>query len=264
MQDACGRRAGRLPRCQRERVVTSLAAEAAEAAASEGVRFAFMDASGAIKGYATGRPEGGPAPAIAWQLGVDLAAVAEACRGIEAIAYAADPKRIRLDLEAYGALLTDGSTLAAALRPMLPDCDSAANLAAKLRLAPRARPRARRPLPLRPRAACRPRPDPRGARRRLSPPQRTARELAGVAAVVDDEPAVDGRRRGSLRGAARGSSYVAVSRTVSGSKQTRSATIPGRTSPRSGKPSRCAGSEVIFRIACSHVRMPSSRTYTAR
>jgi hypothetical protein len=119
----------------RTAVVTSLAAEAAEAAASEGARFAFMDASGATKGYATGRPEGDPAPAIAWQLGVDLAAVARVCGGIEAIAYAADPKRIRLDLEAYGALLTDSSTLAAALRPMPPDCDSPANLAAKLRLA---------------------------------------------------------------------------------------------------------------------------------
>jgi hypothetical protein len=116
-------------------VVTSLAAEAAEAAASEGARFAFMDASGAIKGYATGRPEGDPAPAIAWRLGVDLAAVAEACGDIEAIAYAADPERIRLDLEAYRALLADGSTLAAALRPMPPDCDSPPNLAAKLRLA---------------------------------------------------------------------------------------------------------------------------------
>ncbi len=94
-----------------------------------------MDASGAIKGYATGRPEGDPAPAIAWRLGVDLAAVAGACDGIEAIAYAADPERIRLDLEAYAALLPDGSTLAAALRPMPPDCDSPANLAAKLRLA---------------------------------------------------------------------------------------------------------------------------------
>ena len=119
----------------RAAVVTSLGAEAAEAAASEGARFDFMDASGAIKGYATGRPEGGPAPEIAWRLGVDLPALAEACGGLEAIAYAADPERVRLDLETYGALLTDGATLAAALRPMPPDCDSSANLAAKLRLA---------------------------------------------------------------------------------------------------------------------------------
>ena len=40
--------------------------------------------------------------------------------------------------------------------------------------------------------------------------------------------------------------------------------MPGRTRPRSGRPSRWAGSEVIFRTACSRVRMPSSRTYDRR
>ncbi len=120
---------------ERERIVWTLAAEAAEAAAAEGASFAFMDASGAIKGYADGRPTGGPAPEIAWRLGVDLAHVGRACGGLEAIAYAADPDRIRFDLDAYRDLLPAGGTLAAALRPMLPDCDSAENLAAKLRLA---------------------------------------------------------------------------------------------------------------------------------
>ncbi len=119
----------------REDTVTSLAALASGAAAAEGTRFVFMDSSGAIKGYATGRPEGDPAPSIAWTQGVDLAATARACHGIEAIGYAADPERLRLDLEAYRRLLPTGKTLSAALRPMLPDCDSAENLAAKLRLA---------------------------------------------------------------------------------------------------------------------------------
>lgn len=115
--------------------VASLAGEVAEAARAEGARFAFLDASGAIKGYATGHPEGEAAPSIAWRLGVDVAAVAQACGGVEAIAYAAEPARVRLDLEAYGSALPPGGTLSAALRPMLPDCDSAENLAAKLRLA---------------------------------------------------------------------------------------------------------------------------------
>jgi hypothetical protein len=115
--------------------VATLAAEAAAAAAEEGAAFAFMDASGAIKGYADGRPSGGPAAEIAWRLGVDLAAVARTCGGLEAIAYAADPDRVRLDLEAYRALLPDGGLLAAAMRPTVPDCDSTDNLAAKLRLA---------------------------------------------------------------------------------------------------------------------------------
>ena len=119
----------------RERVVATLAAEAASATAAEGVRFAFMDASGAMKGYATGRPEGGPATEIAWQLGVDLERTAAATNGLEAVAYAADPDRVSLDLEAYAALLPEGGTLSAAMRPMLPDCDSAENLRAKLDVA---------------------------------------------------------------------------------------------------------------------------------
>lgn len=119
----------------RAEAVSSLAADAAAATAVEGARFAFMDASGAIKGYATGRPTGEAAPSIAWRLGVDLAAVAQGTSGLEAIAYAADPGRVRLDLEAYRSLLPGGRTLSAALRPMLPDCDSVENLAAKLALA---------------------------------------------------------------------------------------------------------------------------------
>jgi hypothetical protein len=120
---------------ERARIVSTLAGEAAEAAAVEGARLAFMDASGAIKGYADGRPTGGPSAEIAWRIGVDLAHVGRACGALEAIAYAADPDRIRFDLDAYRDLLPPGGTLSAALRPMLPDCDSTENLAEKLRLA---------------------------------------------------------------------------------------------------------------------------------
>ncbi len=59
----------------------------------------------------------------------------DACAAFEAIAYAADPERVRLDLEAYRARLPEGGRLSAAMRPTLPDCDSSENLAAKLRLA---------------------------------------------------------------------------------------------------------------------------------
>ena len=115
--------------------VASLAGEVAEATEAEGARLVYLDASGAMKGYATGRPEGKPAPSIAWRLGVDVTAIAKACRSVEAIAYAVDPARVRSDLEAYRALLPDGATLAAALRPMAPDCLSIENLADKLRVA---------------------------------------------------------------------------------------------------------------------------------
>jgi hypothetical protein len=119
---------------ERERVVWTLAAEAAEAAAAQGTRLVFMDFSGSVKGYTTGQPTGGPAPEIAWTLGADLKHLARACGGLEAIAYAADPNRIRFDLDAYRELLPPGGSLSAALRPMPPDCDSVENLAAKLDL----------------------------------------------------------------------------------------------------------------------------------
>ena len=112
----------------REPVVTSLVAEVAEAAGE--TPFEFIELSGAVKGYADGRPTGAPAPSIAWQLGVDVAAVAAACDGIDAIGYAADPERIRGDLDAYGE-----AAVSVIFRPSTPDCDSAENLRAKLELA---------------------------------------------------------------------------------------------------------------------------------
>ena len=51
----------------REQIVTSLVAEVAEAAGDTPLE--FLELSGAVKGYADGRPEGDPAPSIAWQLG---------------------------------------------------------------------------------------------------------------------------------------------------------------------------------------------------
>jgi hypothetical protein len=116
-------------------VVTSLAAELATEADRHGGRFTFMDLSGAVKGYATGRPEGDPAPSIAWRLGVDIAGLAQACHAIEAIGYAYDPDRLRLDLTAYLELMAgQNCEFSVALRPMDPDCDSAENLVAKLAL----------------------------------------------------------------------------------------------------------------------------------
>jgi hypothetical protein len=90
-----------------------------------------MDLSGAVKGYATGKPEGEAAPEIAWRLGVDLPNLAGVCDGLEAIGYAADPARLRFDLVAYRALAPE---LSVVLRPMPPDCDSAENLREKVRL----------------------------------------------------------------------------------------------------------------------------------
>ena len=116
----------------RMNTVSSLIEDAVACAAEGGAELLVEDLSGAIKGYATGRPEGAPAPASAWRLGLDLPRVVAAGAGVMAIAYAEDPERIRLDLEAYRAI---GPLAAVALRPMPPDCRSAENLARKMTLA---------------------------------------------------------------------------------------------------------------------------------
>jgi hypothetical protein len=118
----------------RSATVTALAAEAAEVAAAAGKRFVFMDPSGAVKGYWTGKPEGEPAASIGWRLGIDLPALAAVCPEVQALAYAADVERVRLDLEAYRDALGD-ATVSAVFRPIPPDCETADNLAAKLALA---------------------------------------------------------------------------------------------------------------------------------
>jgi hypothetical protein len=117
---------------RREARVASLVAEVAAACRQEGADLVFLDASGAAKGYATGHPEGGPAPEVAWQMGVDVGAVARAAGGIGAITYAADPARIELDLDAYRAAAGPDVALEAVLRPSRPDCTDVANLTAKL------------------------------------------------------------------------------------------------------------------------------------
>src|SRR5216110_213578 len=119
----------------RSKSVASLVAECAESAKAEGADFAFIDLSGAIKGYATGRPEGSAAPMIAWQFGIDVGAVAKACGQVEAIGYAADPERLKLDLAAYRSIIGPDRKLSVIMRPMAPDCDSADNLARKLDVA---------------------------------------------------------------------------------------------------------------------------------
>ena len=75
--------------------VTALVGEVAAATAEHGARLELLDASGAVKGYATGQPEGGAAPSIAWRLGVEVAACARAGAAIGAIALRPTPRAWR-------------------------------------------------------------------------------------------------------------------------------------------------------------------------
>ena len=122
----------------REGVVTSLVGELREVTSEFGARLTFLEPSGALKGYATGRPTGDPSPTVAWQLGVDLAGLASVSDDLEILAYAADTAWIAGDIAAYRKLLGDGPRLIAALRPTAPDSTTVENLRSKVELAAQA------------------------------------------------------------------------------------------------------------------------------
>jgi hypothetical protein len=130
---------GELGRYVRARwpVVTSLAGELAERLRAGGVELSFIDPSGALRGFATGRPEGPPIATEAWKVGVDLAGLKRVCDELTVLGYAADPGRLHYDLQAYRTLWK--GALSVALRPMPPDCDDAENLFHKLRVVEGAR-----------------------------------------------------------------------------------------------------------------------------
>lgn len=116
--------------------VRSFGAEAVAAVedVGTGARLLFVDPGGAVKGYTGGRPTGEPAAAGSWQLGIDLEEAAGLYHGIHALAYAADPARVELELAGYRSA-TGEAPLGCVLRPTVPDCESAANLAEKVRAA---------------------------------------------------------------------------------------------------------------------------------
>jgi hypothetical protein len=118
----------------RTAVVTSLVADLVDTAreASPETAVVPVDEGGAIKGYVAGQPTGAPAPSIAWRLGVDLQQVADAAGALEVMAYASTAERVMIDLEAYAGAIPASSKLGVILRPLLPDCDGAANLRSKV------------------------------------------------------------------------------------------------------------------------------------
>jgi hypothetical protein len=94
-------------------------------------RLAFIDPSGAAKGYSDGKPSGGPAAEVAWTFGVDIEAISLLTE-FQTIGYAVNPARFQLDLSAYRDRLGPSAALATIIRPMPPDCDADDNLAEKL------------------------------------------------------------------------------------------------------------------------------------
>lgn len=113
-------------------IVTSLAAEVAEAVSAEGSQLTFIDLTGAVLGYADGRPTGPPAAASAWRVGVDPTALASAVPSYAILCYARETVRVAEDVAAYRKALGPKPALRTVLRPGHPDTASADHLAAKV------------------------------------------------------------------------------------------------------------------------------------
>ena len=111
--------------------VTTLAASVADAVAGEGSRLVFLDITGALKGYADGRPSGTLACDDAWRLGVDPGAVGAAAGEYAMLGYARYPTRLSAEVAGYRAALGQ-IPLRVTLRPGPPDTPSATDLATKL------------------------------------------------------------------------------------------------------------------------------------
>jgi hypothetical protein len=112
--------------------VTELAALVSDAVTEAGSRLAFLDGTGAVKGYASGTPSGRLAAADGWQLGVDPVALGQQLPVYSVLAYACDTARAHDEVAAYRAALGAKPELRVVLRPCLPDTESAAHLSAKV------------------------------------------------------------------------------------------------------------------------------------
>lgn len=108
----------------RTTTVTDLVREVADAVHRHGAALRFCDPSGALDGHPAGSAAG-------WTLGIDVAAIAATGTLVGVLGYGTDPARLRADLDGYTRQL-DGRPFGVTLRPMLPDCRDAANLAAKV------------------------------------------------------------------------------------------------------------------------------------
>jgi hypothetical protein len=124
----------------RQSTVTSLVGEVKDAvAAVSGLPVLVMEWSGGLRGAGMGMPVGDTstaAPDRAWQDGVDLRSVLRECDGVGVLGYVREPSELRRDLQAYRRAIGETcAQLSVALRPMPPDCTSAADVAAKIAVA---------------------------------------------------------------------------------------------------------------------------------
>lgn len=128
----------------RHQVITSLMTELVAAVKRErDIPVSFMDMSGGLRGVGSGMNVVGAtatAPERAWQDGIDFAPLAGVCDSLSVLAYSSDLKQVSADLDAYRQRLPQNYALSVAMRPMLPDCRSAEDVAELVRVISAARP----------------------------------------------------------------------------------------------------------------------------
>lgn len=112
--------------------VASLVAEVRDAMTPAGVSLGFIDHAGGMAHVMAGTSADDEVTLSSRKLGVDVAAVANACDEMCLLGYVDTPGRLQALLESYARALPPGTRRCVALRPLLPDCHDAANLGAKV------------------------------------------------------------------------------------------------------------------------------------
>ena len=115
--------------------VTSLVMEVRETLAPSGVQLIFVDHAGTMAHVMHGVTQDDDVLAASRRLGINPAALAAVTDQYGILGYQDSPRRLAAVLARYRAVLGDGARLTLALRPLLPDCLDAGNLAEKLRIA---------------------------------------------------------------------------------------------------------------------------------
>lgn len=116
----------------RAATVTSLVAEVREALAPSGVPLAFIDHAGTMSHVMHGVGRDDEVTLASRKLGIDPAAAAAASDEYCVLGYLDTPERVAALLASYHRVLGPQARLSMALRPLLPDCQTEDNLAAKL------------------------------------------------------------------------------------------------------------------------------------
>jgi hypothetical protein len=116
----------------REKVVASLVGEVREAMRTGGPTLGFMDHGGAMSKVMHGTDADEDVLLLSRKLGIDVPSVMAECDELCVLGYTDTPERLATMLKRYNDVVGTNIPITVALRPLLPDCHSEANLRAKM------------------------------------------------------------------------------------------------------------------------------------